>query len=47
MSRPHSFIIIIDMDTNKLITFEEYSKIKHDTPYFYALGSGEQNLLFR
>ena len=34
------------MDTKRLITFEEYSKIKHDTPYFYALVSGEQKIYY-
>lgn len=34
------------MDTNKLITFEEYSKIKHDTPYFYTLGSNKQKIYY-
>lgn len=34
------------MDINKLITFEEYSKIKHDTPYFYNVSSSDGQKLY-
>lgn len=34
------------MDTDKLITFEEYSKIRHNIPYSYVLGSSEQKIYY-